>query len=47
MQAEGQGAAQNNFQGVDPNQDPELAMVLRISLEEERERLKKQNQENN
>jgi len=33
----GEHHAGNEF-AVDPNMDPELAMALRISLEEERER---------
>lgn len=33
------GAAANNFEfGVDPNLDPELALALRVSMEEERAR---------
>ncbi|KAI7673577.1 hypothetical protein KC319_g5003, partial [Hortaea werneckii] len=33
------GAGGENFEfGVDPNMDPELALVLRMSMEEERER---------
>jgi 26S proteasome regulatory subunit N10 len=37
--AAGAGASQfADFGGIDPNLDPELAMALRISLEEERNR---------
>jgi 26S proteasome regulatory subunit N10 len=32
------GAAGGEFGGVDPNMDPELAMALRVSMEEERAR---------
>ena len=32
------GGANAEFGGVDPNQDPELAMALRMSMEEERQR---------
>ena len=32
------GAAGGKFGGVDPNMDPELAMALRVSMEEERAR---------
>lgn len=38
------GGAQNNFEfGVDPSLDPELAMALRMSLEEEQARVAAQN----
>ena len=42
-QANGGGAAPDRFAefgGVDPNLEPELAMALKVSLEEERDRLK-------
>merc|ERR1711957_658136 len=32
-----------DFGGVDPNMDPELAMALRVSMEEERARQERQN----
>lgn len=35
------GGGQDLIGGVDPNMDPELAMAIRISLEEERARQKK------
>ncbi len=35
-----QGGPANDFGEVDPDIDPELAMVMRISLEEERQRQK-------
>ena len=44
------GAAGNDFAdygGIDPNLDPELAMVLRISMEEERARQERIARENN
>ena len=43
MAGSGGGAATGSYEfGVDPNDDPELAMVLRVSMEEERSRLQQQ-----
>lgn len=37
--AGGQAGGPNNFDfGIDPTEDPELAMALRVSLEEQRQR---------
>ena len=36
--AGGAGGGNDDFGGVDPNMDPELAMALRVSMEEERAR---------
>lgn len=42
----GAGSAEDQFEfGVDPNMDPELALVLRMSFEEERQRLEKEAKE--
>lgn len=44
--AAGGGAAGGGFEfGVDPSMDPELAMALRMSFEEEQNRLEKQRRE--
>merc|ERR1711977_388629 len=42
---EGAGAADNFEFGVDPSMDPELALALRMSMEEEKARQDKQNKE--
>ncbi|KAI6646714.1 26S proteasome non-ATPase regulatory subunit 4 isoform X2 [Oopsacas minuta] len=43
MAGSGGGAVPGNYEfGVDPNEDPELAMVLRVSMEEERSRIQQQ-----
>lgn len=42
---EGVGAADNFEFGVDPSMDPELALALRMSMEEEKARQEKQNKE--
>ena len=43
MAGAGGGGVQGNFEfGVDPNEDPELAMVLRVSMEEEKSRIQQQ-----
>ncbi|KAH6723612.1 26S proteasome regulatory subunit S5A, multiubiquitin chain binding protein [Leptodontidium sp. 2 PMI_412] len=42
---EGAGAAENFEFGVDPSMDPELALALRMSMEEEKARQDKQNKE--
>jgi len=41
--AEGGGSAENFEFGIDPSIDPELALALRMSMEEEKARVEKQN----
>ncbi|KAJ5042021.1 uncharacterized protein L3040_004581 [Drepanopeziza brunnea f. sp. 'multigermtubi'] len=43
--AEGAGAGENFEFGVDPSMDPELALALRMSMEDEKARLDKQSKE--
>ena len=44
MAGSGGGGGSSYEFGVDPNEDPELAMVLRVSMEEERSRIISQQQ---
>lgn len=46
LESGGAGGASSGFEfGVDPAQDPELAMALRMSMEEEQNRLERQRRE--